>query len=303
MRIKERIMNFFWNTRQIRRKNENLVTMISLYYFINIFFMFGNILLKIKGEVSEIVADLFTLIILYAIYEKFLKYDDESCWWDEEKNTKVWKKRRMTWHMFWLLFVLTTSKGVISIITMDFVYALKGTTTPILPGTVADLGVSPSILLRAIIIGPITEELVFREAGLSLFRRKDNKLEAIIFTGIVFGLMHGNLAQAINSIIGGFIYGYIAVEFGVFYSIIFHMINNGMVYLEYFLNLEDFMYYLCIVILLVLVFTCTKRFIHWIKRYSRRNRPYSYKRQLLYFLNPSLIVFMILWIMGIILSV
>lgn len=304
MRIKERIKTFFWETRKIRHKNENLVMMISLYYFFTMFMLLGAKLFKFESEISNVIGNLLTVAGLYIIYQKFLKYDWNSWIWEEDENDgKRWRKRRMTLNVFIFMFILTTAKGVISVIAMDFIYALKGIETPILPGTVADLGVSPSILLRAIIIGPITEELIFREAGLSLFRRKDNKLEAIIFTAIIFGLMHGNLAQAINSTIGGIIYGYIAVEFGVFYSILFHMINNGMVYLEYFLNIESIVYYLSIVVLLVLVLTRTKRFTKWIQRYSKKNQRYSIKRQLLYFLNPSLIIFIVLWIVGIILSV
>lgn len=304
MKITGRIKTFLSKTRRIRHQSDTLVAMISLYYFINLITLFGGKLLKLNSEISEILADFATLAVLSIIYIGAFKYDlNPYVYLESSTDNRAWRKRRMTFKLFVFFFILTTAKGVISILTMDLIYALKGLPTPTLPGTVRDLGTAPSMLIRAIVIGPITEELLFREAGMNLFRRRDNKLEAIILTGVVFGLMHGNLAQAINATIGGFIYGYIAVEFGVLYSILFHMINNGMVYLEYFLNLENVMYYLGIAILLVLIFTRTKRFIQWIKWYSRRNRRYSFKRQLVYFMNPTLIVFMTLWITLIILSV
>ena len=76
------------------------------------------------------------------------------------------------------------------------------------------------------VVGPIVEELVYRGGILMSLRRFGDKF-AITVSAILFGLMHGNILQAIFATIVGFVLGYICVKTNSLrYCIIIHMLNN-----------------------------------------------------------------------------
>lgn len=54
--------------------------------------------------------------------------------------------------------------------------------------------------------------------------------------------MHQNLPQAITATISGLIFGYIAVEYGLKFSILFHMLGNAMCFVQYVLNIDILIY-------------------------------------------------------------
>ncbi len=85
-------------------------------------------------------------------------------------------------------------------------------------------------VLCVAIIGPITEELVFRRAILgSLLENKMKPIAAILFSAILFALIHFNLAQMPAAIIIGFVFGWLYVRTGsIVPSIVCHIINNSL---------------------------------------------------------------------------
>ena len=85
---------------------------------------------------------------------------------------------------------------------------------------------SPTMILYATILGPIAEELVFRGFLMRRFQAW-GKLFAIVMTALLFGLFHMNLVQTPYCILIGLVFGYIAMEYGIQWSIIMHIINNG----------------------------------------------------------------------------
>lgn len=89
------------------------------------------------------------------------------------------------------------------------------------------LDMTPSMILYTCIVGPFMEELMFR--GLLLKRaRLFGDRTAVIFTALMFGLMHGNLAQFLYATAIGLILGYVAVKTnGIRYTVIMHMIVNS----------------------------------------------------------------------------
>lgn len=82
-----------------------------------------------------------------------------------------------------------------------------------------------TMFLYASFLGPIVEELVYRGFVLRSFM-KYGKLPAIIFSSILFGVMHGNLPQIIFAFAVGLILGYVTVEYSIRYSMLLHVINN-----------------------------------------------------------------------------
>lgn len=49
---------------------------------------------------------------------------------------------------------------------------------------------------------------------------------AILFSSLLFGIMHGNLAQIFFAAAAGLIFGYLAMEYSIVWSIFLHILNN-----------------------------------------------------------------------------
>ena len=82
-----------------------------------------------------------------------------------------------------------------------------------------------SMFLYACILGPIAEELVFR-GFLMRGLEKRGKALAVVVTSILFGLMHGNAAQFVPTVMFGLLAGYVAMEYSMIWSIVLHIFNN-----------------------------------------------------------------------------
>ena len=97
-------------------------------------------------------------------------------------------------------------------------------------------GLSHSIwgIMAICIIGPIVEELVFREgiAGY-LVRHRAHRWTAIFFSAIAFSIIHLNPAQMPFAFIMGIILGIIYVKMGsIVLTSIIHILNNSLAVLE-----------------------------------------------------------------------
>lgn len=77
------------------------------------------------------------------------------------------------------------------------------------------------------LIAPVVEEFLFR--GIIVGKtKKYGEQTAILFSAILFGLLHGNIAQTLYATFIGLVLGYIAVKTGgIVYSCIVHMMING----------------------------------------------------------------------------
>ncbi len=97
-------------------------------------------------------------------------------------------------------------------------------------------------LLALTIIGPIAEELLFREAieG-EMLRRGANPWTAILVSAIAFGTVHFNLAQGLYALPLGIIFGIIYYKTGnILVTALLHIINNSTAALQMCLFGEDF---------------------------------------------------------------
>ena len=84
---------------------------------------------------------------------------------------------------------------------------------------------SITMFIYTTIMAPITEEIIFRGAGLRALE-KHGKVFAIIMTALLFGLFHENLYQVYFAALIGLGFGYIAFEYSIFWVIFFHIFNN-----------------------------------------------------------------------------
>ena len=102
-------------------------------------------------------------------------------------------------------------------------------------------------LLALIIIGPIAEELLFREAieG-EMLRRGANPWLAIIVSAIAFGAVHLNLAQGLYALPLAILFGIIYYKTGnIVLTSLLHILNNGIAALQLYTlgeGIEDISY-------------------------------------------------------------
>lgn len=77
------------------------------------------------------------------------------------------------------------------------------------------------------LFGPIIEEYIFRWAILNRLRPYGEKA-AVLYTALMFGLMHGNVAQFLYASVIGIILGYMAVKTGrMRYNCLLHILINS----------------------------------------------------------------------------
>ncbi len=82
------------------------------------------------------------------------------------------------------------------------------------------------IILVAVIIGPIIEELIFRRIFIDALGRYGNVV-AIVVSAVSFGIFHGNFSQLLYATGLGIILGYIYLRTNnILYSILMHMLIN-----------------------------------------------------------------------------
>lgn len=87
------------------------------------------------------------------------------------------------------------------------------------------IGSSVSMFLYVVLIGPVAEEVVFRGVVLRSLE-KYGKLFAIVFSSVMFGLIHGNLYQGFFAFGLGLVLAYVALEYSFKWAVILHVTNN-----------------------------------------------------------------------------
>lgn len=82
-----------------------------------------------------------------------------------------------------------------------------------------------SMFLYITLLGPISEELLFR--GLILRTMEPyGKRFAVLASALLFGMFHGNIIQTPYAILVGLVLGYVTVEYSIVWAIILHVFNN-----------------------------------------------------------------------------
>lgn len=85
----------------------------------------------------------------------------------------------------------------------------------------------PLFALYVGLLGPVVEEIIYRGIVLGQLKRF-GEMEAVIFSALAFGLMHGNISQTLYATAIGLIFGFVAVRSGgIRYSCILHVMVNS----------------------------------------------------------------------------
>ena len=127
-----------------------------------------------------------------------------------------------------ICFSLTFIGSILGTIATEFAANLLGV-SPSNPIAVTTSAVDPwAILLFLVILAPIFEEIFFRRVVIDRLRRYGD-VPAIIFSGIAFGLIHGNFSQFFYATFLGILFGAIYIHTGKLrHTIFLHMVVNFM---------------------------------------------------------------------------
>jgi len=99
-----------------------------------------------------------------------------------------------------------------------------------------DMMKSPLGVVSIVLLAPFIEELVFR--GAILNRLKDVKMYggwlAIAISALLFGIIHGNIAQGTHAVLVGLLMGWLYMRTrSILLGVIIHLINNTTAYLAF----------------------------------------------------------------------
>ena len=144
------------------------------------------------------------------------------------RHTILQKGKPMTVAAFFALLSLTMSAqmvaqvGNLGLLWLLELFGLDGSALEQLGNANAD---TLSMFLYIGIVAPVSEELLFRGLLLRSIAPHNKKL-AVIGSAILFGLYHANPIQTPYAIIVGLVWGYVALEYHVVWTIAFHLFNN-----------------------------------------------------------------------------
>lgn len=138
------------------------------------------------------------------------------------------ERRTMTARVFFCAIVLFFTCQVLYIgldpivrwVAAKFGYSLYST-----GDSLAEAPNDLAMILYAGFLGPVMEEVVFRGVVLRGLA-KYGKLFAIVTSAALFGLFHADIVQGVFAFAAGLIFGYIAMEYGILWSIALHIFNN-----------------------------------------------------------------------------
>ena len=108
-----------------------------------------------------------------------------------------------------------------------------------------DITASIIFVLYLGVMGPVVEEFIFR--GFIGYRlERYGKVFTILFTSLIFSLIHNNISQEVFTFMAGIVFAYVAIEYGFQWAVVVHMMNNFIfavvvdIYLAQMINLGAF---------------------------------------------------------------
>lgn len=142
------------------------------------------------------------------------------------------EKKKMSVGQWLVAFVMCYALVYISNIIGNIVTSIVGVLKQgQVENTIVNLTMNISPLasfLFMVIAAPIMEEYIFRKLLIDRTVKYGEGL-AIVLSGVMFGLFHGNLNQFVYALILGCFYGFIYVRTrNVLHTILMHMLNNFM---------------------------------------------------------------------------
>lgn len=145
--------------------------------------------------------------------------------------TRIEKKKMPVSH--WLIIFTICYAGmylsnIAGLILTQVISLVKG--SPVANG-ILDIATSTNLWINIfvmVLLAPIFEELLFRKLLIDRTVRYGEGI-SVLFSGLMFGLFHGNLNQFAYAFVLGLLFGFVYVKTGnIKYTIILHMVINFM---------------------------------------------------------------------------
>lgn len=139
-----------------------------------------------------------------------------------------WKSGKMTAKTFFMLLsVFMSGQVIFSLIgsTFETILNVFGYTMLGEIESASSESTTISMFLYSCLAAPIGEELIYRGFVMRYLQRY-GKVFAILVSSVLFGVMHGNMIQAMFAFAIGLVLGYTAMEYSIKWSILLHFINN-----------------------------------------------------------------------------
>lgn len=144
---------------------------------------------------------------------------------------RIEKKKMHAWEFF-LLLILAHGLGTLfnlgGNILNESVAAMTGREVLDMNPVIGMLnGPDPLMIFYVCLAGPVIEEYIYRWKLINHLRPFGEKA-AILYSALMFGLMHGNLAQFLYGTVIGIIMGYMMVKTGrMLYNCLLHIFINS----------------------------------------------------------------------------
>ena len=141
------------------------------------------------------------------------------------------KNKTMTVGCFFILLCVIGSAQWVNVgasAALEYLANLFGFTFKVSIETANAGHTTIAMIIYAGLIGPVIEEIIYRGFVMRAFG-KYGKTFAIVASSVFFAVFHGNIPQAIFAFFCGLILGYIATEYGIIWSSIYHIFNNFIV--------------------------------------------------------------------------
>lgn len=213
--------------------------MVSVYYYIvyayknhSITLNYYKVVEYLQGQKELVSSSLFSmlgnlfcvfvsLVITVMIACAAMKIDFSQMLRPEKKHVKE--------AAVWFPVCMTINSAVSVIVSIFTVFmGERGITVPQSDLSITKPGALFVIaqILYVIVIGPIAEEFIYRGIILTLLK-PFGKWLSVFFSALIFGLMHGNIPQAVAAFAGALVYGLIAVKCNsIVPTILIHVANN-----------------------------------------------------------------------------
>lgn len=140
---------------------------------------------------------------------------------------KIFQKRKnMEAGVFAKSFVYATGVTLLWSVILQFVYlVLKRLGLDMEMNAVSETQDSWYFVIYVCLVAPFVEEIVYRGILLGALKRY-GKVFGIVLSALIFGMAHGNLTQGVMAAGIGLVYGYIALEYSIKWTILLHLYNN-----------------------------------------------------------------------------
>ena len=144
------------------------------------------------------------------------------------KNEMFATERKMTVGTFFKLLTVFLSAQLFAqlfSVALEWLLNLMGLSATAALEAAAITSTGFSMFLYITILGPISEELLFRGFLLRILKPW-GKQTAILVSALIFGLFHGNVIQIPFAFLVGLVLGYVTVEYSILWAIVLHIFNN-----------------------------------------------------------------------------